>query len=127
MSCPEIEKIAQDEPDEATRAHLAECAACRERLVKLERVLAFPAMTPPPPDVLPKLLAKIDDQIAREISRPKRINGSRRALAAALVFAAIGSSLVLMLGDHETRAKEHRLTTLVTESEQLADALGGAQ
>ncbi|MEZ0229697.1 MAG: hypothetical protein ACAI25_13795 [Planctomycetota bacterium] len=140
MSCPDIEKIAQDELDEPTRAHLAECAPCRERLAKLEKLLAFPAMAVPPPDVLPRLLAKIDEQVAREVAaRPRRGGGGqRRIVAAAVMFAVIGASLVLMLGDGETRAKERRLEAVVVESEWralgyanerefLADAPGGVK
>ncbi len=118
MSCPEIEKIAQDEVDEPTKAHLAECAPCRERLAKLEKLLAFPAMAPPPPDVLPRLLAKIDEQVAREVAaRPRRVGGQRRFVAAAVMFAVVGASLVVMMGDSGERAKERRLESLVVESE----------
>lgn len=118
MSCPEVAKIAQDELEEPVRAHLAECAPCRERRQKLESLLAFPAMAVPPPDVLPRLLAKIDEQVAREVARPKRAGGGKRGLVAAVfAFALIGSSFVFMIADPEARAKEQRLETLVVESE----------
>src|SRR5581483_5255741 len=70
MKCPDVDRIAADELDEPVRAHLSECAPCRERRDKLARLLAFPAMAPPPPDVLPRLLARIDEKIAREVARP---------------------------------------------------------
>jgi len=120
MKCPDVDRIAADELDEPVRAHLSECAPCRERRDKLARLLAFPAMAPPPPDVLPRLLARIDEKIAREVARPARPAGSRRLVAAVFAFALIGGSLVFMLSEGETRAKERNLESLVVESEWRA-------
>jgi predicted anti-sigma-YlaC factor YlaD len=120
MNCPDIEKIAPDELDEPVRAHLLTCAPCRERREKLARLLAFPAAEAPPADVLPRLLARIDEKIAREVARPARFAGQRRFVAAVFAFALIGSSLVLVLSDGDTRARERRLETLVVESEWRA-------
>src|SRR5271155_1417996 len=121
MSCPEIQKIAQDEPDEATAAHLAACASCRERREKLSRLLAFPASAEPPPFVLPQLLAKIDASLLAlprtHVARPARFSGSRRLVAAVFGAALLGSTLLVLTSHTQAEAKEKRLETVVVESE----------
>ncbi len=125
MSCPEIEKLAQ-EPDEGTRAHLESCAPCRERRDKLARLLDFPAVAEPPAFVLPKLLAQIDVSVARglaparDFARPVRVPTTRRLAAAVFVAFAVGSSFIIITSRNEVQAKEQRLENVVSESEWRA-------
>jgi hypothetical protein len=125
MSCPEIDKLAQ-EPDEATRVHLESCAPCRERRAKLARLLDFPAAAEPPPFVLPKLLAQIDVSVARglaparEVARPVRVPTTRRLAAAVFAALAVGSTFIIVTSRNEVQAKEQRLENVVSESEWRA-------
>jgi hypothetical protein len=123
MNCPEIEKIATEslgELDEPTRAHIAACPRCLERRDKLARLLAFPAAEPPPPDVHPRVLARLDDRVAREVARPARPVRRRALVAAVFAFALVGSFGVFALTSSEARAREQRLDAIVVESECLA-------
>jgi predicted anti-sigma-YlaC factor YlaD len=128
MSCPEIEKIGQEELEDAVREHLASCAPCREKRERLARLLAFPATAEPPAFVLPRLLAKIEAPVAPKVPRPMvaqpmartASHARRRLVAAVFACALVGSTLVAVLAGGEARAKERRLESVVVESEWRA-------
>jgi hypothetical protein len=131
MSCPEIGTIALPELDPETQAHVDSCASCREKRARLDRLLTLPAEADPPKDVLPRLLAQIDAQMARdaegvpmlrvgEAARPARVPQTRRIAAAIFATAVVGASVFAALSRSELTERERRLQTIVLESEWRA-------
>ncbi|HZV00296.1 MAG TPA: hypothetical protein VFF73_26495 [Planctomycetota bacterium] len=120
MSCPEIGKVALPELDPETQAHVDSCTSCREKRARLDRLLTLPAEAVPPKEVLPKLLAQIDAQIAREAARPVRVPQTRRIAAAIFAMAVVGASVFAALSRSELNEREQRLQTIVLESEWRA-------
>ena len=89
-----LARLLDEPPEPGERAHLADCAACREELDALRDQTATLATLPrmvPPPDLWPELRERLaDERLLREPAR-RRLAGPLRAAAAVVLFLGGGT------------------------------------
>ncbi|MBI3724176.1 tetratricopeptide repeat protein [bacterium] len=132
-NCPEIHELSLllvdglSEKEASLRAHLDECASCREKSSKLASLLEVSASEEPPAGVLENLRLKIIEEEAKKATaplRPARVKSSLKsqaivwvsAAAALLIFVEVAVSSLLSSRKHGEEAS--RIAALRTANTQ---------
>lgn len=103
-----LARLLDEPPTDAERAHLGDCAVCRDELTGLrgqtDALAALPNMVPPP-DVWPEVRERLMAERLVRTAPSRRVAGPLRSAAAILLFIGGGALGWAVRGDAATPAQ----------------------